>query len=130
VTREEQWRAEWEALRAERETARKKWRAASDGLSAWSRDPLGLRRLVSGHPIAATGIAAAVGALLVKHLMRGPEPKAEEAARPPVAWTTLLRDAAMGLAVPWLARILKETFGAGPGDAPPAAEAREEGERP
>ena len=96
MSREEQWRREWETLRAERELARRRWRGAADGLSAWSRDPLGIHRLVSGHPIAAAGVAAAVGALLARLLSRGPEPKAEEPARPPVAWTTVLREASAG----------------------------------
>jgi hypothetical protein len=127
VTREEQWRREWEALRAEREIARRNWRCAADGLAAWARDPLGFKGLVRGHPIASAGIGAAVGALLARLLLRGPEPgeREEGPARPPAAWTTVLRDAAVGLAVPWLLRVLKEKFGGGPGpdEAPPAPRA-------
>lgn len=117
MTREEEWQREWEVLRAERARARREWRGAADGLSAWSRDPLGLGKLVRGHPLAATGISAAVGALLGKFLQwkvgaaKEESPEAAEPARPAVAWTTVLRDAAVGLAVPWLLRTLKEKFG-------------------
>lgn len=126
MTREDEWRREWEGLRAERAEARREWRTAADGLSAWSRDPLGIGRLVRGHPVATAGIGAALGALVARFL-RGKAPaegateERAEAPRPALAWTTVLRDAAVNLAVPWILRRVKEGFGPGPernGEAP------------
>jgi hypothetical protein len=120
MTRESRWREEWEALRAERALARRKWREAAGGLAGRARAPLGIGRLIRDHPIAAAGIGAAAGALLVKlFLSRAPArrespPPCEEAARPAPAWSTALRDAALGVAVPWIIRMLEER-----GERPP-----------
>jgi hypothetical protein len=122
VTREEEWRLEFEALRAERAVARRKWRGAADGLAERARDPLGLRGLVKAHPIAATGIGAAVGALLVKMLF-GRRKDPDVNGQPPSALSAVLRNAVVGVAVPWLLRTVKEKFGwgAGEAEAPPAS---------
>ncbi len=115
MTREEEWRREWEGLRAERDLARRRWCEASAGLSAWTRDPLGLGGILKGHPVAAAGIGAALAALLVKFLGRRPAlGTGEEAAAPPAAWTAVLRDAAVGVAVPWLVRFVAGRFGGDP----------------
>jgi hypothetical protein len=117
VTRETEWRAEWEVLRAERELARRRWRSAADGLAVRANDPLGLRRLVDAHPVAATGIGAAAGALLTKWFLGGARaPRAGRTAnggghRPASVWSSLLRDAAVSLVVPWLLRMAKAKFG-------------------
>jgi hypothetical protein len=124
VTRETEWREEWAVLRAERERARRRWRSAADGLAEQARDPLGLGRLVRGHPVAAAGLGAAAGALLVKLLLGGAKSardrraRGDHAARP--AWSKVLLDAALGVAMPWLLRTLKDKFGwdLEPGAAP------------
>lgn len=117
MTRETEWREEWEILRAERDLARRRLRGAADGLAARAKDPLGLRTFVREHPVAATGIGAAAGALLVKMLLGGARPPRDDephgngAAPPARAWSAVLRDAALGIAVPWLLRVLKERVG-------------------
>jgi len=132
VTRESAWRIEWAALRAERDRARRKWRGAADGLAARARDPLGLGKLAHDHPIAAGGVGAAVGALLVNLLLgraRASKRDADGAADAPQAsaWSVLLRDAALNFAVPWLLRMLERRFG---GKTDPAASPIPEGPSP
>jgi hypothetical protein len=124
MTREEEWRKEWEGLRAARALARSRWRAASGALSARAKDPLGLNGAIHDHPIAAAGIGAVAGALLVKVLLGGP--RREASGGPAAGWIGALRDAALGVAVPWLLRVLQEKTGGGPGpsatpEAPRAA---------
>jgi hypothetical protein len=85
VTREAEWRREWEVLRAERALARREWRSATDGLSAWSCDPFG------------------IGGLLARLLPGG----APEREAPDPSWRAVLRDAALGFAVPWILDRLK-----------------------
>ncbi len=135
MTRESEWRREWEVLRAERRLARGRWRSASDGLAARARDPLGLGTLVQDHPIVATGIGAAAGALLVKLFLGGAgarrddAPPRDGAGRPQSVLSAVLRDAALGIAVPWLLRTLKEKVGwdlspdPAPGTDPPCPQA-------
>jgi hypothetical protein len=117
VTRESRWREEWEVLRAERALARRRWSEAADGIAERARVPLGIVRLIRDHPVAAAGIGAAAGAILVK-LLRPPvhggtdgPPDGGEPTRPAPAWSTALRDAALGIAVPWILRMLEK-----PGD--------------
>ena len=125
MTREGEWRKEWEVLRAERALARRRWRSAADGLSARARDPLGLGRLVHDHPVAATGIGAAAGALLMRLFAGGGrargdgESRDDGPARQSPSWPAALRDAALDVAVPWLLRALK-------GDPDPAQEPERE----
>jgi hypothetical protein len=117
VTRETEWSEEWEVLRAERADARLRWRGAADGLAAQARDPLGLGSLVRDHPVAAAGFGAAAGSLLVKLLLgrakatRDRPARGDETARPAPAWSTVLLDAALKVAVPWLVRTLQDKFG-------------------
>lgn len=114
---ESDWQAEWESLRAEREIARRKWRLAADGLMERAQDPLGLGRVVRDNPLASTGVGAVVGALLVKMFVAKraagtPGHAARNgAAHGPSLWSTVLRDAALSVAVPWLMRTLKDKFG-------------------
>jgi hypothetical protein len=111
MTREEEWRREWEVLRAARGLARSRWRDASGALAARAKDPLGLSRAVHDYPIAAAGIGAMAGALLVKVLLGG---RRREAEAPPAAgWAGALRDAALGVAIPWLLRVLQGKAGGG-----------------
>lgn len=131
MTREAKWRTEWEALRAERALARRRWRSAADGLAARARDPLGLAGLVGGHPIASAGIGAALGALLLRLFLRGrarrKEGREHGSARPQSSWTTTLRDALLRVALPWLVRYVKEQFGR---DADPAPAPKSPGLQP
>jgi hypothetical protein len=126
VTIEASWQKEWGVLRAERVLARRRWRSAADGLAARARDPLGLRRLVHDHPIAAGGIGAAAVALVLKLLFGGrkaPSDSAQgpgDAARPAIPWKTLLLDAATSIAGPWLLRLLKQMPGGDPEPGSPA----------
>lgn len=111
MSSERRWRAEWEVLRAERDRARRRWRIAADGLAARARDPLGVGRLVRDHPVAAGGVGAAVAALLARSFLRGARAQRDDAAAPASAWTTILRDAALSIGVPWLLRYVKDKFG-------------------
>lgn len=145
---EAEWRKEWEVLRAERAVARRRWRSAADELTERAHDPFGLRKLIADHPVVATGIGAAAGALLVKLLFgrsgksrdgssqrNGAPHDDDDTAKGPAAnvWSTILRDAALRIAVPWLLNWVREKFGqdldpkAAPGpvttDAPSAARA-------
>ena len=141
---EAEWRKEWEVLRAERALARRRWRSAADELAERAHDPFGLGKLIKDHPVAAAGIGAAAGALLVK-LFLGRSGKSrdgasqrsgashdDDTAERPAAnvWSTILRDAALRIAVPWIIDWVKEKFGAdlapnaAPGPAAAAADAR------
>jgi hypothetical protein len=117
VTRETQWQEEWKGLRAERDLARRRWRSAADELAVRARDPLGLGRLVRDHPVASTGIGAAAGALLARLFLGGARPSRDAASkngdgdRAAPVWSTLLREAALSVALPWLLRMLKEKLG-------------------
>jgi len=111
VTSERQWRAEWEVLRADRDRARRAWRSAADGLAARARDPLGVGRLVRDHPVAAGGVGAAVAALLARSFLRGARAPRDGADAPASPWSTILRDAALSVGVPWLVRYVKDKFG-------------------
>ncbi len=145
---ETDWQKEWEVLRAERDVARRQWRSAADGLAARARDPFGLRSLVQDHPVAATGIGAALGAVFVKLFLgrkgarKGGAPRGDGVSgpdadgRPPPRWSTVLREVALSIAVPWLIRTLREKFGfdiepavAPEPDRPQPAAAKEETER-
>jgi hypothetical protein len=127
VRTEAAWREEWKVLHDRRELARRRWRGAVAGLSERARDPLGLGALVREHPLASAGIGAAAGALLGGFLLRGARAQGKDdaaaSATPPAPWKILLRDAAMGIAVPWLLRMVREKFGgdgvADPGAPPP-----------
>lgn len=118
MTRETEWRREWDVLRAERVRARHEWRTAADGLAARARDPLGVGGLVRDHPVAATGIGAAAAALLVKLFVgraskrrHGASTDDDGAARTASPFSKILRDTAVSFAVPWLLRAAKEKFG-------------------
>ena len=112
MTSEIEWRKEWELLRADRARARRQWRSAADGLAAKAHDPLGLNRLIQGHPIAATGIGAAAGAILAKlFLGRKRARQGDARAGSGSVWSAMLRDAAISVALPWLVRMVKDKFG-------------------
>ncbi|MCE9638115.1 MAG: hypothetical protein K8T90_20630 [Planctomycetes bacterium] len=114
---ETDWKREWETLRAEREVARRKWRRAADGLTEHARDPLGLGKMIHDNPVASTGVGAIVGAMLVKmFIARKSESRSgtQNRGSPPPAqsmWSTIIREAALSVAVPWLMRMMKEKFG-------------------
>lgn len=119
---EAEWRREFAALRAERETARAEWRSAASGLAARARDPFGLGAAVREHPIAAQGIGAGIGGFVVDWLLRsllgkrgsGASSKdggGASASSAGLDWGAMLRSVAVSVAVPWILRFLKERFG-------------------
>lgn len=137
---EAEWRREFDALRAERETARAEWRSAASGLAARARDPFGLGAAVREHPIAAQGIGAGIGGFVVDWLLRsllgkrGSGASSKDGGGAPASsagldWGAMLRSVAVSVAVPWILRFLKERFGwdglsgtdAAQGDRPDAA---------
>ena len=131
LTREEEWQAEWTVLTAERARARQQWSSASQALAQKVRDPFGIGGLIRAHPIAAAAIGAVAGGLIAKFVAdRGraapsgdsADKSSEQAASPPRIWSSILREAAVSLLVPWLARMLKAKFGVDIGGigAPPA----------
>ena len=124
MSAEATFRAEWEILHARRERARRRWRGAVSELKDRARDPLGMGSLVREHPLAAAGIGAVAGALLGGLFLRGAGGKRRDAppeAPAPHPWKTLFRDAAMGIAVPWVLKVLKEKFSVDIDAAPPPA---------
>lgn len=124
MSAEATFRAEWEVLHARRERARRRWRGAVRELKERARDPLGMGSLVREHPLAAAGIGAVAGALFGGLLLRGVRGPRRDAPRDAPAshpWKAMLRDAAMGIAVPWVLKVLKEKFAVDVDAAPPPA---------
>jgi hypothetical protein len=108
---------EWKRLCAERRMLRDRIAESASGLAQKARDPLGLRRLIRRHPLAAA-LTAAGGAAVISALLAGRKTKrtADAADEPSEGWGSVLRRAASDTVGPWLARFIQSKFAAGPAD--------------
>lgn len=121
-------KAEWETIRNERAAARSELVRAIGAVEARAKDPFGVKEKFRRNPALFAGLAAGVGAILVRLLVPGASRKREEAeeaeeaaarreecaARPADAASpifTALRDAALRVATPWIARFVAEHLG-------------------
>jgi len=121
VTDDAARRDEWARLCAERAASRASLVQSLHALDARARDPFRLKEKMRKHPLLVAGIAAGAGALLVNFLMPRGSPDAgerrdadagadkEDDGGPGVFDS--LRDAALRVAAPWVARFVAERIG-------------------
>lgn len=103
-----EWQEEWDRLVDERAAARRRWARARDVVSEKARDPLGIKTVFKRHPVLAGGVAAGLGALLVKSILgTGRRPRAPDADRAPAPWSVALKQVAMSVATPLLTQLLQ-----------------------
>jgi hypothetical protein len=111
------WQEEWDALRAERELARRKWRRASHALGERAKDPLGVKSAIRKHPLLAAAVTAGAGALIGRLLFGGgggghrrhaddDEPAPSRNGHGGSAWSHALQSVAMQVATPLLTHFI------------------------
>jgi hypothetical protein len=102
-----EWQTEWDQLVNERAAARRRWARSVEVVAVKARDPLGVKTIFKRHPVLASGVAAGLGALLVKTLLGAARrPREEDADRPPSNWSAALKTVAMNVATPLLTHFL------------------------
>jgi hypothetical protein len=77
MTSDEEWDQEWRAIHARREIARARMQLAVGSLKERAKDPFGIKEAVRRHPIAAAGVSAGIGALLVNVVLGSLKKKAD-----------------------------------------------------
>jgi hypothetical protein len=118
VSSSETLEEEWERLRAERRMLRDRVAASASGVLDKARDPFGLRSAIRRHPLAAAVTAGGLAAVLSALVARRRTARTAEPEEDTGSLNSMLKKAAIGVAVPWLARFVQQRFSAADGTQP------------